>query len=99
MGTGLLAEGPAEFGRIHGRRWLVTNYEAGDVVLHNPYMVRARLHCLYRYTDAFQIHASTINHDRDHVIRLATDLRFVDTSKPWDEVCPLEYTLALKAKY
>ena len=34
-----------------------------------------------------QIHASTINNDPDRVIRLATDLRFVDSSKPFDEVC------------
>jgi phytanoyl-CoA hydroxylase len=39
MSTGLLAEGPAEFGRTHKRRWLVTDYEAGDVVLHSPYTV------------------------------------------------------------
>jgi len=68
LSTGLLAEGPAEFGRAHGRRWLVTGFEAGDVVLHSPYT----------------IHASTINHDPNHVIRLATDLRFVDSSRPWD---------------
>lgn len=35
----------------------------------------------------FQIHASTINNDPDRVIRLATDLRFVDSSKPFDKVC------------
>lgn len=33
-----------------------------------------------------QIHASTINHDPDNVIRLATDLRFCDSSKPYDQV-------------
>lgn len=33
-----------------------------------------------------QIHASTINNDPDRVIRLATDLRFVDSSKPYDTV-------------
>ncbi|KAF8860332.1 hypothetical protein BDZ45DRAFT_800910 [Acephala macrosclerotiorum] len=69
MSTGLLADGPAEFGKEYGRRWLASGYEAGDVVLHTPYT----------------IHASTINHDPDHVIRLATDLRFVDKSRPWDE--------------
>ncbi|RDW89105.1 hypothetical protein BP6252_01137 [Coleophoma cylindrospora] len=66
--TGLLSDGPAEFGRTHQRRWLVAEYEAGDVVLHN----------------AYTIHASTINHDPNHVIRLATDLRFADSSRPWD---------------
>jgi len=68
MSTGLLADGPAEFGRRFDRRWLVTAYEAGDVVLHNP----------------FAIHASTINQDSKNAIRLGTDLRFVDSSRPWD---------------
>ena len=68
MSGGLLADGPAEFSRQHNRRWLVTEYEAGDVVLHN----------------AFAIHASTINHDPENRIRLGTDLRFVDSSRPWD---------------
>jgi phytanoyl-CoA hydroxylase len=39
MATGLLSENPAEFAREHGRRWLVSAYEAGDVVLHKPHMV------------------------------------------------------------
>lgn len=70
MSTGLLSEGPREFSERFGRRWLVTSYEAGDVVLHNP----------------FAIHASLINHDEANTIRLATDLRFVDSSRPWDTV-------------
>lgn len=32
-----------------------------------------------------QIHASTMNYDPNHVIRVGTDLRFVDGSKPWDK--------------
>lgn len=39
MGGGLLADGPAEFAKEHGRRWLLTEYEAGDVVFHNSYAV------------------------------------------------------------
>lgn len=39
MGGGLLADGAKEFGQTHGRRWLVTDYEAGDVVFHTPYTV------------------------------------------------------------
>lgn len=39
MATGLLSETPAEFAREHGRRWMVSSYEAGDVVLHKPHMV------------------------------------------------------------
>lgn len=42
MSTGILAEGPAEFGHDHNCRWLVAEYEAGDVVLHSPYTVRGR---------------------------------------------------------
>ncbi|RAO73553.1 uncharacterized protein BHQ10_009565 [Talaromyces amestolkiae] len=69
MSTGLLSEYPLEFARQYNRRWLVSAYEAGDVVLHKPHA----------------IHASTVNNDPDNVIRLATDLRFVDQSKPYDE--------------
>ncbi|OJK00434.1 hypothetical protein ASPACDRAFT_1880766 [Aspergillus aculeatus ATCC 16872] len=65
----LLSEAPAEFAKEHGRRWLVAAYEAGDVVLHKPHM----------------IHASTVNNDPDNVIRLATDIRFCDSSKPYDK--------------
>ncbi|KAH7073906.1 hypothetical protein BKA63DRAFT_515018 [Paraphoma chrysanthemicola] len=68
LSTGLLADGPREYSNTFGRRWLVTEYEAGDVVLHNP----------------FAIHASTMNYDPNNVIRVGTDLRFVDSSKSWD---------------
>ncbi|KAH8588134.1 phytanoyl-CoA hydroxylase [Bisporella sp. PMI_857] len=68
MSGGLLAEGPAGFAKQHNRRWLLTAYEAGDVVLHN----------------AYAIHASCINYDEQNVIRLGTDLRYVDSSRPWD---------------
>ena len=39
MSTGFLAEGPADFGRTYGKKWLVSEYEAGDVVFHTPHMV------------------------------------------------------------
>ncbi|XHF97263.1 hypothetical protein AWENTII_000860 [Aspergillus wentii] len=39
MATGLLSETPAEFAKEHNRRWLVSAYEAGDVVLHKPHAV------------------------------------------------------------
>ncbi|MBB3138235.1 ectoine hydroxylase-related dioxygenase (phytanoyl-CoA dioxygenase family) [Rhizobium pisi] len=42
------------------RRWLAADYEAGDVVLHSPYM----------------IHASTTNQDRARRLRLSTDIRY-----------------------
>lgn len=41
-------------------RWLIADFEAGDVVLHSPYM----------------IHASTTNRSMDGRIRLSTDIRF-----------------------
>ncbi|AJC79902.1 phytanoyl-CoA dioxygenase protein [Rhizobium etli bv. phaseoli str. IE4803] len=41
-------------------RWLAADYEAGDVVLHSPYM----------------IHAATTNQDPAGRLRLSTDIRF-----------------------
>ena len=41
-------------------RWLVANYETGDMVVHSPYM----------------IHASTMNIDPQRRIRLSTDIRY-----------------------
>jgi ectoine hydroxylase-related dioxygenase (phytanoyl-CoA dioxygenase family) len=41
-------------------RWLAADYEAGDVMLHSPYM----------------IHASTLNEDSENRIRLSTDIRY-----------------------
>jgi phytanoyl-CoA hydroxylase len=39
LSTGLLADGPREYSETFSRRWLVTDYKAGDVVLHTPYAV------------------------------------------------------------
>jgi ectoine hydroxylase-related dioxygenase (phytanoyl-CoA dioxygenase family) len=41
-------------------RWLIADYEAGDIVIHSPFM----------------IHASTTNVDPRNRIRLSTDIRF-----------------------
>ena len=41
-------------------RWLIADYEAGDMVIHSPYM----------------IHAATQNHDALERMRLSTDIRF-----------------------
>ncbi|KAM0749893.1 hypothetical protein T439DRAFT_363498 [Meredithblackwellia eburnea MCA 4105] len=51
-----------------GRRWLASNYEAGDVVFHHPCM----------------IHCSANNTDPQDRIRLATDLRFADPTQEYD---------------
>lgn len=86
---GVLTQDPKTYSDSCQRKWLVSNYEAGDVVFHNSYMV-GRTYASDRMdiqVDArSQIHASTMNHDKDGVIRLGTDLRFVDTRKPWDIV-------------
>jgi phytanoyl-CoA hydroxylase len=51
-----------------GRCWLVANYEAGDVVFHNPWMV----HC-----------ASMNMSDTGH-IRLSADIRYVEEGSDFD---------------
>jgi ectoine hydroxylase-related dioxygenase (phytanoyl-CoA dioxygenase family) len=49
-------------------RWLAADYEAGDVVLHSPYM----------------IHASTTNEDEEGRIRLSTDIRYQNVNDEID---------------
>ncbi|KAG8416816.1 hypothetical protein J3459_013604 [Metarhizium acridum] len=67
---GQLSQNAAEFGAQHKhQRWLVTNYEAGDVVFHDPYM----------------IHTSSLNEDTDGRIRLSTDLRFYREGSDLDQ--------------
>ncbi|KAH8893978.1 hypothetical protein GQ53DRAFT_860091 [Thozetella sp. PMI_491] len=66
---GFLSRDTVAYGREVQRKWLLAHYEAGDVIFHNPYMV----------------HASCKNKDPEDKIRLATDLRFVDPEKPYDE--------------
>lgn len=43
LSTGLLADGAREYSETFNRRWLVTSYEAGDVVLHNPFAVSSNV--------------------------------------------------------
>jgi phytanoyl-CoA hydroxylase len=92
MSNGLLADGPREYSHTFHRRWLVTSYEAGDVVLHTPYAVSSLTSNLgtAEATNSTKIHASTLNHDPDNIIRVGTDLRFVDGSKPWDRVSKID---------
>ncbi|OBT61627.1 hypothetical protein VE03_08862 [Pseudogymnoascus sp. 23342-1-I1] len=69
---GILSNDGEEFlGREAGGRgsWLVGDYEAGDVVFHDPYMV----------------HASGKNNDAGGRIRLSTDLRFYEEGSAMDE--------------
>ncbi len=49
-------------------RWLVADYEAGDIMLHSPFM----------------IHAATLNESRQGHIRLSTDIRYQNVSDEID---------------
>ena len=51
-----------------GARWLAADYEAGDVVIHSPYM----------------LHASTSNTDSRGRIRLSTDIRYQNVREEID---------------
>lgn len=50
-------------------RWLIANYEAGDMLVHSPYM----------------IHASTENVSSDNRMRLSTDIRYQLVSDKIDQ--------------
>ncbi|KAM0715250.1 hypothetical protein Q7P37_008748 [Cladosporium fusiforme] len=52
-----------------GRKWLIADYEAGDVVFHDPFMV----------------HTATVNQSEQGIIRLSTDLRFYQKGDDMDE--------------
>lgn len=52
----------------HEARWLVANYEAGDVVVHSPYIV----------------HASLDDTDAEGRMRLSTDIRYQRAQDPID---------------
>lgn len=67
---GFLSRDTVRYGQEAQRKWLIYQYEAGDVVFHNPFLV----------------HASCKNMDPENRIRLATDVRFVDSEKPYDKV-------------
>ncbi|PSJ64278.1 phytanoyl-CoA dioxygenase family protein [Kumtagia ephedrae] len=58
--TGWISKNLPEMAERFDRRWLVADYEAGDVVLHSPYT----------------IHAATTNADPHGVMRLSTDIRY-----------------------
>ncbi len=58
-------------------RWLVADYEAGDMVIHSPYM----------------IHAATQNNDPLSRIRLSTDIRFQRIDDDIDQRWAKDWTL------
>ncbi|KIY01811.1 uncharacterized protein Z520_01949 [Fonsecaea multimorphosa CBS 102226] len=51
------------------KEWLTADYEAGDVIFHDPYIV----------------HGTTLNEDKLNRIRLSTDLRFYQEGTSVDE--------------
>lgn len=58
--SGWLTRNLAELSEKTGARWLVADYEAGDMVVHSPYI----------------IHASTVDVDPQGRMRLSTDIRY-----------------------
>jgi phytanoyl-CoA hydroxylase len=54
--------------RAPGRRWLIANYEAGDVVFHNPWLV----------------HCASMNMSEAGSIRLSADVRYVEEGSDFD---------------
>jgi len=69
MEGGFLERDAGKFGKQWERKWLAADYDAGDVVFHH----------------AFIVHASAVNEDEEGRIRLATDLRYAEKGKPFDE--------------
>lgn len=69
MATGWLTKDLPTLAADMGGRWLVADYEAGDMVVHSPYM----------------IHAASMNVDPRGRIRLSTDIRFQRAADPIDE--------------
>jgi phytanoyl-CoA hydroxylase len=73
--NGSLGTDAQEFYENEGRdfkaakEWLTADYEAGDVIFHNPYIV----------------HGTTLNEDHFNRIRLSTDLRFYQEGTSVDE--------------
>ena len=58
-------------------RWLIADYEAGDMVIHSPYL----------------IHAATVNRDPLDRARLSTDIRYQRADDPIDPRWAKDWTL------
>jgi len=65
---GWISKDLPDMARKFDTRWLVANYEAGDIVLHSP----------------FTVHAATLNESREGVIRLSTDIRYQNVTDEID---------------
>lgn len=66
--TGWISKDLPDMADRFDRRWLIADYEAGDVVLHSPYT----------------IHAATANVDPDGLMRLSTDIRYQPVAEEID---------------
>jgi ectoine hydroxylase-related dioxygenase (phytanoyl-CoA dioxygenase family) len=66
--NGWLGQDLAAIARQTGKRWLVGDFAAGDMLVHSPYI----------------IHASTTNEDTSGRMRLSTDIRYQRVSDPAD---------------
>lgn len=75
-GIGWLSKDLAYVADKADSRWLVADYEAGDMLVHSPYI----------------IHASLSNQDRQRRIRLSTDIRFQKVSDRLDERWATEWS-------
>lgn len=78
MSGGMLSRDCAAFGKAQDRKWLIANYEAGDVVFHHA---REFL----EIDSQVMIHSSAINRDPQNRIRLAIDIRFANADAPYDD--------------
>ena len=67
--NGWVSTNLAEMADRFKSRWLIADYEAGDMVIHSPYM----------------IHAATLNKDPLGGTRLSTDIRFQRVDDPIDK--------------
>jgi ectoine hydroxylase-related dioxygenase (phytanoyl-CoA dioxygenase family) len=67
----------AEMAERFDSHWLIADYEAGDMVVHSPYM----------------IHAATQNTDNQNRIRLSTDIRYQNVREEIDARWQNHWTL------
>lgn len=74
--TGWVSTDLADMADRFNSRWLIANYEAGDMVIHSPYM----------------IHAATQNNDSLNRIRLSTDIRYQCIGDPIDKRWAKDWT-------
>ena len=68
MGQGWLSKDLVSLANKANSRWLIADYEAGDLMVHSPYMV----------------HAATDNKDPENRLRLSTDIRFQNVREEID---------------